>query len=95
MKKNLGFKPKYQFFKKNNIKILDNDENEILDCLKDFLQLINDKTKYKKYYKISRFYWKNYLFYIKKYHNNLSPFYKNIKCLYSPSSIKKNLKYFK
>jgi putative glycosyltransferase (TIGR04372 family) len=95
MKKNLGFQPKYQFFKKNNIKILDNDENEILDCLKDFLQLINDKTKYKKYYKISRFYWKNYFFYIKKYYNNLLPFYKNIKCLYSPSSIKKNLKYFK
>ena len=95
MKRNLGFLPKYYFLKKNHIKILDNDKNEILSSIKDLLMLINDKKKYKKYYKISSIYWKNYLLYINKYHKNLLPFYKKIKCLYSPSLIKKNLHFYK
>ena len=95
IKRNLGFIPKYYFLKKNHIKILDNDKNEILSSIKDLLMLINDKKKYKKYYKISSIYWKNYLLYINKYRKNLLPFYKKIKCLYSPSLIKKNLHFYK
>ena len=90
IKRDLGFLPKYQFLKKKNIRILDNDRYEILNCIKDILKLINDKKKYKKYRKISESYWKCYLSYINKFHKKFLPFYKNIKCLYSPSSIQKN-----
>ena len=90
--RDLGFLPKYQFLKKKKIRILDNNRFEILNCVKDILKLINDQKKYKKYRKISEYYWEQYLLYINKSHKKLLPFYKNIKCLYSPSAIQKNMR---